>query len=183
MPLSPNLARCPLRSSALLAVSSPGVSDLLWDAESLGNDGPAFSDRDWLAFCVSQLIGLAGAQHLADPIDEACRDGTQSLLVMVALADHQSPIDPSQTRIDATCRISGKIECALDTVVAGLGDTLSGRSAPPDELMRGNKPQNPRSWCNPANRRVSCSTPSTSGAKVSPIPGMVLRASEGWSLS
>ena len=165
MPLSANLARCSkdrshgwpgvctaVRSSAFLAVPSPGVSDLLWDAKSLGNDGPAFSDSDWLTVCVSQFIGLAGAQHLADPIDEACRYGTQSLLMMVALAHHQSPIDLSQTRIDATCRISGKIECALDTVVAGLGDALSRlvgaarrvdageQSAEPSKLVQSGKP-------------------------------------------
>ena len=165
MPLSANLACCSkdcdhgsqdpcavVRSSAFLAVPPPGVSDLLWNTESLGNDGSAFSDTDWLTFCVSQLVGVAGAQHLADPINEACRDGAQSLLVMMALAYHQSPIDLSQTRIDATCRISGKIECTLDTIVAGLGNALSGlvgaarridagkQSAEPSQLMQSGKP-------------------------------------------
>jgi hypothetical protein len=63
-PLRGRQIKCVPRGTVAWRLGSP-----FWNAESLDNDGPAFSDTDWLTFCVSQFIGLAGAQHLADPID------------------------------------------------------------------------------------------------------------------
>ena len=47
------------------------------------------------------------------------------LFVVVAFADHQSPIDFSQSRIDPSCSIGRQVERAFDAVIAGLGDALA----------------------------------------------------------
>ena len=69
------------------------VSDLDGDAESLCNDGSAFGGCDRFASGVTQFVGLASAQDLTNSVHEAGCNSTQSLLVMMALADHQPPID------------------------------------------------------------------------------------------
>jgi hypothetical protein len=82
-------------------------------------------DADWLASMVTQFVGFAGTHYLADPVHDPGRYGTQGLFVVVAFADHQSPIDLSQSRIDPSCSIGRQLECAFDAVIAGLGDALA----------------------------------------------------------
>lgn len=120
---------------------APRIADLSRNAEALGNDGAAFCHCDHHAFGVAQLVGLASAQNLADAVDQAGRDGTKGLLMVVPLADHQAPVDLGQSGINTPGGIGREIECPLDPIIAGLRDGLAWLAAEAAELMQPGEPR------------------------------------------
>ena len=95
-------------------MSAPSVADLGRNAEAFGDDRLALGDADGRAIGVAQLVCIAGAQYLADPVHQARGDGAESLFVMMTLSNHEPPIHLCQIWIDASCGISGKEQRSLD---------------------------------------------------------------------
>lgn len=73
---------------------------------------------------VAQDVGPSRSQDAEDAVDEPVGDGAESLLVVMSLAYHQSPVDLCQIGIDLSSGVGSEHEGALDAVVPALGDPL-----------------------------------------------------------